>query len=111
MGALRDPKHWAEVMADAWEIAGKMPNPDFRKALRQLAEKRLGTPLKVPNEVFKGNAFFQQYAKSGRPLIDTYFGRPAAGAAAAGWETGLCSSSVGSRSEAATKALRLRLTG
>jgi hypothetical protein len=73
MGALRDPKHWAEVMADAWEIAGKMPNPDFRKALLELAERRLGTPLKVPNEVFQGDEFFQQYVKSGRPLIDTYF--------------------------------------
>jgi hypothetical protein len=73
MGALRDPKHWAEVMADVWELAGKMPNPDFRKALLQLAESRLGAPLKVPNQLFKGGAFFKDYAKTGRPLIDTYF--------------------------------------
>ena len=73
MGALRDPKHWAEVVADVWEAAGKMPNPDFRKALLEVAEKRLGTPLKVPNQVFQGDEFFQQYVKGGRPLIDTYF--------------------------------------
>jgi len=73
MGALRDPKHWAEVMADAWELAGKMPNPDFRKALLQLAESRLGTPIKVPNQVFKGEVFFERYVKDGQPLIDTYF--------------------------------------
>jgi hypothetical protein len=73
MGALRDPKHWAEVIADVWEAAGKMPNPDFRKALLELAERRLGTPLKMPNRVFQGDEFFQQYVKGGRPLIDTYF--------------------------------------
>jgi hypothetical protein len=60
-------------MADAWEIAGKMPNPDFRKALLELAEKRLGTPIKVPNQIFQGDEFFQRFVKDGQPLIDTYF--------------------------------------
>jgi hypothetical protein len=73
MGALRDPKHWAEVMADAWEIAAKMPKPDFRKALLELAESRVGTPIKIPNQVFKGDEFFQRYVKDGQPLIDTFF--------------------------------------
>ena len=73
MGALRDPKHWAEVMADAWEIAGRMPKPDIRKALIQLAKKRgLGAPKEVP-EVLKGGRFFDEYASSGMPLIDKAF--------------------------------------
>ena len=73
MGALRDPQHWAEVMADAWEIAGKMPKPDIRKALIQLAKKRgLGAPQEIP-EVLKGGKFFDEYATSGRPLIDKAF--------------------------------------
>jgi len=73
MGALRDPKHWAEVMADAWEIAGKMPKADMRQALLELAEKRLGTLLKVPDELFEGGQFFKEYVRSGRPLVDTFF--------------------------------------
>jgi hypothetical protein len=73
MGALRDPKHWAEVMGDAWEIAAKMPNPDIREALLQLAKKRLGATLTVPKKVFMGGEFFEQYVKSGRPLVDQYF--------------------------------------
>ena len=73
MGALRDPKHWAEVMGDAWEVASKMPNPDIREALLQLAKKRLGAPLTVPKKVFQGGEFFDGYVKSGRPLVDQYF--------------------------------------
>jgi hypothetical protein len=73
MGALRNPKHWAEVMGDAWELAGKMPNPDIREALLQLAKKRLGTPLEIPKKIFEGGEFFKTYVTSGRPLVDQAF--------------------------------------
>ena len=73
MRAMRNPQHWAEVMGDAWEIARKMPNPDMREALLQLASKRLGAPLEIPKKVLEGGEFFKQYAASGRPLIDPFF--------------------------------------
>ncbi|MGZ4187333.1 MAG: hypothetical protein ACXVSL_14530 [Solirubrobacteraceae bacterium] len=73
MGALRNPKHWAEVMGDAWELAAKMPKPDIREALLQLAKKRLGTPLEIPNKIFEGGEFFEKYVASGRPLVDQAF--------------------------------------
>ena len=73
MGALRDPKHWAEVMGDAWELAAKMPKPDIREALLQLAKKRLGTPLVIPKKVFEGGEFFEKYVASGKPLVDQAF--------------------------------------
>jgi hypothetical protein len=73
MRAMRNPEHWAEVMGDAWEIARKMPKPDMREALLQLAKKRLGAPLEIPKKVLEGGEFFKQYAASGRPLIDPFF--------------------------------------
>ena len=73
MGALRNPKHWAEVMGDAWELAAKMPKPDIREALLQLAKKRLGTPLVIPKKVFEGGEFFEKYVASGKPLVDQAF--------------------------------------
>ncbi|HEY1516371.1 MAG TPA: hypothetical protein VGF91_08125 [Solirubrobacteraceae bacterium] len=73
MGALRNPKHWAAVMGDAWELAAKMPKPDIREALLQLAKKRLGASLIVPKKVFMGGEFFEEYVRSGRPLVDQYF--------------------------------------
>ena len=77
MGALRDPKHWAEVMGDAWELAAKMPKPDIREALLQLARERLGTPLEIPKKIFEGGEFFETYVTSGRPLVDQAFrGQP-----------------------------------
>lgn len=70
MNALRDPKHWGKVLADAWELAANMPKPDMRMALMKLIKQRLGEPLEIPGEM-SGAAFFDDYVITGRPLLDT----------------------------------------
>ena len=72
MGALRDPEQWGNVLADAWEIAANMPQPDMRMAILKLVKQRLGEPLEVPG-VLQGSSFFDDYVVSGRPLLDTPF--------------------------------------
>lgn len=73
MGALRDPDAWADVLADAWEIAAKMPTPDFRAAVLQLMRQRgLPAPLEI-GRVGTGRAFFKDYVITGRPLVDKAF--------------------------------------
>jgi hypothetical protein len=69
MGALRDAEAWADVMADAWEIAARMRKPDLRRALLKLAKKR-GIKLITVPKVQKGAKFFDEAVVSGRGIID-----------------------------------------
>ncbi|MFL5863728.1 MAG: hypothetical protein ACJ780_23645 [Solirubrobacteraceae bacterium] len=77
MAALRDPGGWADVLADAWELAAAMPNPNMRDALIELAKRRgLGATKTVP-DILEGSEFFDDYVASGQPLIDLKFrGKP-----------------------------------
>ena len=59
MRAMRNPKHWAEVMGDAWEIARKMPNPDMREALLQLAKQAAGRSPGDTEEGARGRRVLQ----------------------------------------------------
>jgi hypothetical protein len=69
MAALRDADAWADVIADAWEIAARMRKPNFRKALLKLASKRGIKTVKVPG-VMKGGSFFDEFVVSGKGMID-----------------------------------------
>ena len=69
MAALRDADAWADVMADAWEIAARMRRPNLRSALIKLAKKR-GIKLITVPKVEKGAKFFDEAVASGRGIID-----------------------------------------
>lgn len=69
MAALRDADAWADVMADAWEIARRMRRPNLRTALLKLAKKR-GIKLITVAKVEKGSKFFDEVVVSGRGIID-----------------------------------------
>ena len=69
MAALRDPEAWADVLADAWEIAATMPKPDLREALLQLAKTR-GIKTQVIDKVLEGGKFFRKAVRKARGIID-----------------------------------------
>jgi hypothetical protein len=70
MAALRDVDAWADVLADAWEIAAKMRNPNLRTALLKLAKQRGIKKFVKPREVLEGGAFFEEVAITGSGIID-----------------------------------------
>jgi hypothetical protein len=69
MAALRDPEAWADVLADAWEIAAAMPKPDLRAALLELARMR-GIKTQVIDKVLDGGEFFRKAVRKARGIID-----------------------------------------
>jgi hypothetical protein len=70
MAALRDVDAWADVLADAWEIAAKMRKPNLRTALLKLAKQRGIKKFVKPREVLEGGAFFEEVAITGSGIID-----------------------------------------
>jgi hypothetical protein len=70
MAALRDVDAWADVLADAWEIAAKMRKPSLRTALLKLAKQRGIKKFVKVRQVLEGGAFFEEVAISGKGIID-----------------------------------------
>ncbi|HSC03713.1 MAG TPA: hypothetical protein VLC49_10345, partial [Solirubrobacteraceae bacterium] len=70
MAALRDVDAWADVLADAWEIAAKMRKPNLRTALLKLAKQRGIKKFVKLREVLEGGAFFDEVAITGKGIID-----------------------------------------
>jgi hypothetical protein len=70
MAALRDVDAWADVLADAWEIAAKMRKPNLRTALLKLAKQRGIKKFVKVREVLEGGAFFDEVAITGKGIID-----------------------------------------
>jgi hypothetical protein len=69
MAALRDPEAWADVLADAWEVAAAMPKPDLREALLELAKMR-GLKTQTIDKVLEGGKFFRKAVRKARGIID-----------------------------------------
>jgi hypothetical protein len=69
MDALRDPEAWADVIADAWQIAAPTRKPSLRNALLKLAKQRGIKSMKVRN-VMTGERFFKKVVVSGKGVID-----------------------------------------
>lgn len=74
MAALRDAEAWADVVADAWEIAAGMPKPSLRKAVLQLAIKRGIKKMVKVSRVMKGDKFFDEVVVTGLGIVDPKLG-------------------------------------
>ena len=82
MAALRDPEAWADVLADAWEIAAAMPKPDLRAALLRPRQDAWPQDRQVIDKVLRGRRVLPQSREEGpRDNRPGAVGRQWAGAA------------------------------
>lgn len=71
INGIRDPKRYAEVLADAWALAKGPPRMDINAALEQMARSG-GAPVRIipPKTDLKPKEFFEQYAGQPSSFVD-----------------------------------------
>jgi hypothetical protein len=74
MDGLQDPKHYANVLAEAWELVHKGEAASINRALIVLAERRGLRVVKMkPRGIRSGDRFFKRYASRPFSFVDTTF--------------------------------------